>query len=1556
MKTEDKLIQIFELSRKGADLSRLEELCRPYLDRICPERTCEDWLQESYAYLLSVFFPASYPQTLSGKEEQAVKYFLYILEGALEREAQECDFDREKHFALLTESELSGSHLKEEYARLLKQFGEEHLYAFLRLSKVCTKYNILGHIAGVHYVSMYMARQLKERDVPLDLALMSGAALMHDIGKYGCRPEDAKKVPYLHYYYTYLYCRGNHLDNIGDIASNHSVWDLELENLSTESLLLIYADFRVKSVSGKNRKEVIRFWTLEDSYDVILKKLDNVDEAKKNRYTRVYTKLKDFENYMISLGCSVDLVSEGGQAKEYPSPVLMTPQEMTECFRELAISSNLEIMSTTIREDRFIDLLETIRSEPDGRHVRTYLTAIEEYSAYLPQNQKKSILSFLFDMLSHREGDIRRQAASIAGILIADYNIRFTKAIPEGFEGPAAGERMEDVFASFMNKLLHQDPNVGERERRYAGFAMKSVLRSLLAALDGADRDRILEIYIDLCIPVYDPLVCFFLMDGACELRSDMCKDVQKQKLEVFALTLLSGRFGEESRAAALIFLLRWMDQGFDFREQVYDLCTQAITDLKELPYSVRFMVSRIGQYEYGLEDPDVSGYDVSGLYLEDQRLDVPWIYKYVNLEILRVRQRQEEDPERLYQYASHLLHMLQFSDRIVNRIQAGENLLEIIPRLSLRQWHEIAQQLVSALEIGEYAVSKYIPPCLGGMYRLLDREERSYLLDQMGRLAGSLQIRSAVAALETVGEILGDGQGCLEEAERAHAEGILCAAMADYREEVAHEAFYVIGQKVFGSSVLSLEEKSVYFSDLARKILALRDWDRPGIYAYFNGVSLNRIYRFITAYELTYGKDPIWEADLPVAFFPGTFDPFSLGHKRIVEKIREMGFCVFLSVDGFSWSKMPQPFEIRRKIVSIATADMKEVYLFPEEIPVNLANPSDMRTLRKVFAGREVYIVAGSDVIENASAYRKQAEEGSAHSFPHILFFRNAENEKQKMEAKKRLCRERITGRILYMEMPPLLEEVSSTRIRDNINAGRDILGLIDERVQNYIYDRGLYTAGPVYKKAARYQQIDTRVREEGENERRMILSDEKETLCEILFHDADPFRLLPECDDLEQAVKLRKYLTGKTAFLTGIREGRKLSEREKKIAFNEWLEYLQENGYAAAICRTGLLEEKALSLFGFITPEGLDGFRMVDTRSPVVLIHNTRVAIRESMVNMEDLADVLLDCQERLQSVLAQAYPGRLILCFDSEVVNYRLMKLVTGSNQVTMESRKGVIGEKMCVPFGKVLKGVRIPETVTWALDTEKVYRRDLSSFTVSSYPGYAPLDIQIRTVRSFARPVIFVDDLYHSGERMRRISEVLKKEGVRNTELIVGVLSGRGQDLADLNHQHVEAAYHTPNLFHWLIETDLYPFIGGDGVEQKEGLERVTMAIPSINAILPYEVPGYLKEISMEALYRYSCVCLENARDIFRTLEENYRKTYGRLLTMGRIGEVIEQPRYPETIRMDREKLRLLPSVMLEDELEKLRRLMPAALKKNGSGNQHERDDQRSAYPPGKAEMG
>lgn len=49
-----------------------------------------------------------------------------------------------------------------------------------------------------------------------------------------------------------------------------------------ESLILIYADFRVKNNGYDEKgKEIMGFYSLASSFAVILNKLDNVDTAKK---------------------------------------------------------------------------------------------------------------------------------------------------------------------------------------------------------------------------------------------------------------------------------------------------------------------------------------------------------------------------------------------------------------------------------------------------------------------------------------------------------------------------------------------------------------------------------------------------------------------------------------------------------------------------------------------------------------------------------------------------------------------------------------------------------------------------------------------------------------------------------------------------------------------------------------------------------------------------------------------------------------------------------------------------------------------------------------------------------------------------------------------------------------------------------------------------------------------------------------------------------------------------------------------------------------------------
>ena len=56
----------------------------------------------------------------------------------------------------------------EEYLHLRRLADIGYLYEFMRLGTELTPFNTLGRIAGVHYVTMHLARQLSALRVPVD--------------------------------------------------------------------------------------------------------------------------------------------------------------------------------------------------------------------------------------------------------------------------------------------------------------------------------------------------------------------------------------------------------------------------------------------------------------------------------------------------------------------------------------------------------------------------------------------------------------------------------------------------------------------------------------------------------------------------------------------------------------------------------------------------------------------------------------------------------------------------------------------------------------------------------------------------------------------------------------------------------------------------------------------------------------------------------------------------------------------------------------------------------------------------------------------------------------------------------------------------------------------------------------------------------------------------------------------------------------------------------------------------------------------------------------------
>ena len=1534
------------------------EAFRPVLDQIAPEPE-EGWLTFAYHRAVEFLYPQVDEAHTAAQRDAAVCY-LQFLQILMDEERDQLPFDPWLDFAFCTDTELENSDLADEYRRFLMRFRNEYVYELLRLGQEVTPFHTLEHIAGVHHVAMTVGRAFHAGGGLIDLALMSGAAAGHDIGKFGCKPGE--RVPYLHYFYTDQWFSWRKLPSLGRIASNHSVWDLEIENLSSESLILVYSDFRVKQSRGEDGQEITHLFSLKDAFDVILSKLDNVDEAKRLRYQYVYAKLVDFEEYLAFFGVDTTLETTGGPPTPRKDAALMTTKEVVHALRHTAVDHNIRLMHRLGHEQLFAGILEAARGEKEPARIRAYVSIFEEYFTYWSASQKEQTLEFLYELLLSTDGDIRRQAAVLMGRILAKFLSGYKKELPAGTAPSPQESRPFELWRDYLEKLIHPDHRLTPRQTSMIRYQAKTVADSLLENCSAADTPH----FADLLFRHYqspeqtDPDAAFALLDTVLNIPADRMDSLELQHLVGFAVWWLEHGDAPQKAAALRLFghLLETMPADAPQRQTISDAVEHAdcsgVTPLLYLQSTLgRHLGLPSAESWATLDQSDA----ISSVFLDNLKTATPWILKAIGVDYL-LHQAVNNPHTNTLHIATHFSNLIKVSENVVVRRMAGERLLAVAPMLTPEHRNEVTVELSKALETGQAEISQYIPEYLGRFGLWLPPRELDEMIDHMMVLLSSSHASVVSAVLSTLGSMLehyAEYTGRFREssqaqtARRRRIAGLLLKGLASCQESIRQETLRILGEGLFASTILSYDDKTDLFVLLAKKILFLiNEQTEEELTFFYTASALSHIYRFIVHHRIVSGPFQFRIRD-KVAFFPGTFDPFSLSHKGIVEEIRNLGFEVHLAIDEFSWSKKAQPSLVRRQIVSMSVADMFDVYLFPHDIPVNLATPADLIHLREVFADRELYLTVGSDVVANASSYKIPPVEGSVHSLNHIVFRRSSDAEGHEIDADLS-C---ITGNILSLQLPTHLEDISSTRIRENIDLGRDISNLIDPTVQDFIFRNSLYLREPQYKQIIRagyleFVVLDHPTPSDWANLYEAVpggpdpdlrdsvyilreTSGEKpRTLGYLTMRTITSSDLYDTLGDQALANYVRVHTAGHIRLLTGMRIFRlpRSNYDVGQLLLTEALSRAMADDCGYAVWWSPSPPEDTLDLLtrqGFVqaeieTPRPL---LLVDMRSPVVLLQNIPTTLKEPFSSDRKVLAAIRNAHFRLQHAICHMYPGTLVLSLNAEVIYHRLVQKITARNGVPTEPTKPrVLGPKMCVPFGKILRGNAVPNTVTKTIHTDKVFASDLHSFTIERYPGYAPLESQIRTVRSFRRPVILIDDLLHSGNRLKVLDPLFRQEDVTIDQVIVGLLSGRGKDLMAAKNMDVDCVYYVPNMQAWFVESTMYPFIGGDTVS--DATSSVPGLIPAVNLILPYAFPRFYKQCGHAAVFDFSITCLQNSRDILKAIANSYKERYARNLTLSRLSEAVILPLSPDKGSM-RYDPNLAADVCLENDIKLLLRM-------------------------------
>lgn len=1568
---EGQLGRIFPIKRR-IQCREIYEICREPMSLIGREPR-DGWMKFTYQYVCHILYPDEEFSRQAEPYAAGALFYLAVLQFIFDKEREVLPFEPMVDFAFLSEEEALSYESYTEYKKFKNAFYKEYIYEMMRLNAEVTPFRTLEHIAGVHYVAMTVARGLYEAGVPIDLTLTSGAAAGHDLGKFGCKPNE--RVPYLHYYYTNQWFNRHRMEYTGHIAANHSTWDLEPENLSVESLVLIYADFRVKQSRGEDGREITYISSLDEAFEIILSKLDNVDEAKLNRYRFVYARLHDFETYMRSLGVDVNLDKKPVKTPPMPDISLRNTEQIVDSLIFMGVEHNIDVMHRMGAERQFGNLLEAARSEKNWKNVRAYLNIFQEYFPYTNDIQKEQTLYFLYELLMHKEGDIRTQAARLIGNVIAQFNAGYRKERPADMPDIADQKAME-LWKTFLSMIICPDHKLTVQHKRRIGYNLKQVLSSMVEHAASADIEGFLQEFLRWyeAPEKRESGEAFVLLDALHNMPFERCSRENMERMAEFACYYAVPR--ENSFEGLIIAAWRAFKlitaevRDEPFCETIAEIVEHeaiAEDDISRtfLQYRILSNLGRnVSRQEEALYGRDV----VSDIFLDNLKMATPWVLKAVNIKLL-VDQVDHGKKEHILHIAAHLSNLIKVSEYVVVRHDAGRALLRLAPLLTADQRNEIVVELLKGLEVGEYEFSKYIPEYLGQLALWLPPEQLEEVLTYLRGLMANANDRVVSVALDTVGvlteyyprykERFAEDEGTARE-RLGRLLGMVLGGLANHRETVRQEALLVTGQYMFGSRRLNDHEKMEIFALTHKKLLFLINENKGGeLTAFYRAAALSNICRFITAYRLTIGQMEIEERK-KVAFFPGTFDPFTLSHKGIVREIRDLGYEVYLAVDEFSWSKKTQPHLIRRQIVNMSVADEFHVNLFPDDIPVNIANPSDLKRLKEVFAGRTVYVVVGSDVIANASSYRKPPEKNSIHSMNHIAFRRVGDRRSDNKYNREMMSL--ITGELIELELPEYLEDISSTKIRENIDLNRDISNLIDPVVQEYIYFNGLYLREPEYKPILRARAI-------GFEEKEKLSEEDEAAALEYIFSDeADgrgllkrlqesdgtflllrntvednrltgllkmrsvmPEELFKVLGSVSMADMVRRHTLGSILLITGIyaEPDSAIYDPEQLLLTEALAKALEQHcSYAMFLPEEepGEASQGAVIRQGFAEAENFEGKRrlwLVDMHAPLVLVQNLETTLKEPFSSSPRILRAIHKAHRELQAAMTRLYPGQLVLSLSASVIYHRLVDKITQINQVPGEpTTPRVLGNDMCVPFGKILRGKVVPNTVTKTIHTDKVYEPDLDGYRIEAFPYYSPLRSQVRTIKSFGRPVILVDDLLHKGGRFDALEPYLREEGVEVKKVLLGMISGYGRDAMATRGFEADSIYSIPNLKFWFVESTLYPFIGGDTV--RRDTMKVAGLMPSVNIVLPYMVPP-LKGCSEESLFELSACCVRNSRDILLALESEYRALFGRNLTLSRLSEAVILPLCPDKGDCINYDPNLAASVYLDNDLEMLHRI-------------------------------
>lgn len=315
------------------------------------------------------------------------------------------------------------------------------------------------------------------------------------------------------------------------------------------------------------------------------------------------------------------------------------------------------------------------------------------------------------------------------------------------------------------------------------------------------------------------------------------------------------------------------------------------------------------------------------------------------------------------------------------------------------------------------------------------------------------------------------------------------------------------------------------------------------------------------------------------------------------------------------------------------------------------------------------------------------------------------------------------ISGKVVELKLPPHLEDISSTRIRDAVDQGRDISNLIDPVAQDLIYRQGLYLREPLDKPLLSAGDIQFCYQAPEEDwggpaaggPPRPAGGDGGPALRPPAGRDGGGpggAELLPggartavrRLGSTRLAGFVRERTGGRALVISGMWCARTRDPMEIcQALITEVLTCALRQGHGCALfCPAqdfvpGYVRE-LLALQGFVpAPAPWQGREVlaVDMSRPIVLTRNMETVLKAPFTGSAAVLTALNAAHRRLQTALTGLYPGCLVLSISASVIHHRLLHMITAANGVSAQpTRPGCWGSVCACPSARSSGAWRCP----------------------------------------------------------------------------------------------------------------------------------------------------------------------------------------------------------------------------------------------------------------------